>query len=71
MDKITDEEIIQKYYKNTCMLYRKMKYNMVSKEEIDYLKNRYPDCDDIYEAIYRIKFHIDNTPICPICAKKV
>ena len=71
MDKITDEEIIQKYYKNTCMLYRKMKYNKVSKEEIDYLKNRYSDCDDIYEAIYRIKFHIDNTPICPICGKKV
>ena len=71
MDKITDEEIIQKYYRNTCMLYRKMKYNMVSKEEIDYLKNRYEDCDDIYEAIYRIKFHIDNTPICPICGKKV
>ena len=68
---ITDKEIIDKYYRNTCMLYRKMKYNMVSEEEINYLKNRYDDCDDIYEAIYRIKNNIDVVPKCPVCGKKI
>lgn len=45
---ITDETLISKYWKNTNMLYRKAKYGKVLPEEIEYLKTRFENVDNIY-----------------------
>ena len=39
----------------------------LSKDEIDYVINRYNDSDSRAESIYRIKNNIEIRPICPIC----
>lgn len=67
---VTDEILISKYWKNTNMLYRKVKYDKVLPEEIEYLKNRFENVDNIYEAFYLIKHGLDKPLTCKLCGKK-
>lgn len=38
-------------------------------EEYKYLISRYTDSRTLKESVYRIKYHIDEIPKCPICGK--
>lgn len=35
----------------------------------DYLINRFSDCSNYKEAIYRIKNNLETVPLCPVCGK--
>lgn len=37
----------------------------------NYLINRFDDCSNYKEAIYRIKNNIETVPICPVCGNKL
>lgn len=68
---ITDKILIDKYWKNTNMLYRKIKYNKVLPEEIEYLKTRFENVDNIYEAFYMIKHNMNSPLTCKLCGKRI
>lgn len=68
---ITDETLISKYWKNTNMLYRKVKYGKVLPEEIEYLKTRFENVTNIYEAFYLIKHDLDGPLTCKLCGKRI
>ena len=68
---VTDEILISKYWKNTNMLYRKVKYGKVLPEEIEYLKTRFENVDNIYEAFYLIKHGLDGPLTCKLCGKRI
>ena len=55
-------------YPNSHLIYR-------DKEILKYLRNRYDDIpNDLFkigEVIYRLKFNIENRPVCKICGKPV
>lgn len=53
------------------MLYRKVKYNKVLSEEIEYLKNRFENVDNIYEAFYLIKHNLSEPLTCKLCGKRI
>lgn len=37
----------------------------------NYLINRFIDCSNYKEAIYRIKNNLENAPLCPVCGNKL
>ena len=37
----------------------------------NYLINRFPNCSNYKEAIYRIKNNLENAPLCPVCGKEL
>jgi hypothetical protein len=37
----------------------------------NYLINRFPNCSNYKEAIYRIKNNLENAPFCPVCGKEL
>lgn len=37
----------------------------------NYLINRFPNCSNYKEAIYRIKNNLENAPHCPVCGKEL
>lgn len=37
----------------------------------NYLINRFPNCSNYKEAIYRIKNNLENAPLCPVCGNKL
>lgn len=42
-----------------------------TKEELEYLNNRYADSSSLKETIYRIKHNIEDRPVCKGCGGKV
>lgn len=62
--KLDDEYIIKYINKHKAIRY-------FNNDVFDYLKQRYDDSSSIDEIIYRLKNHIDEYPICPICGKKL
>lgn len=67
---INDEYILSKFWKGKHSTLKRFK-NKLDEAVIKYLLNRWNDCDDIYESIYRIKYQIIEIPICPICKNKI
>lgn len=37
----------------------------------NYLINRFPNCSNYKESIYRIKNNLENAPLCPVCGKEL
>lgn len=48
-------KLIKRSYNNICL----------------YLTQRYDEFNSIRETLYRIKYNIDNVPICPVCGTKL
>lgn len=63
---MTDKDIICKYSR-----YKSIRKSIITDEENTYLLNRYNDCNDSKEAIYRILNNIEILPKCPYCNKYV
>ena len=69
---MTDNDIIIKFWNKKNPSLRKYLCGHENIEEyIVYLKNRFFDCTDIHEALYRIKYNIKERPKCPICGKTI
>ena len=66
---ITDEIIKNDYLKNGKLNSKNKLQEKYLKEHnyYNYLLNRYADCDNQSEAIYRICYDIDNKPKCKMC----
>lgn len=66
---MTDEECLQFLNKFKAIPWSKLKnkYNDI----FVYLLNRFPDCDNIREAHYRLNHHIFQKPLCPVCNKEL
>lgn len=58
------------YNKSASNRYNLRKYKKYP-NIINYLKYRYNDSESDRETIYRIHYNIENTPLCPICGKKL
>ena len=69
---MTDKDIIEYffYYRNNERINHKKLENIPS-NILTYLIKRFNDSDSILETIVRIRKHIENKPICPICGKKL
>jgi hypothetical protein len=66
---IDDNYIISYFFKNEKYLYKKL-LNIEDNIYI-YLKNRYIDSLSLKETIFRIKYNIEQRPVCPICGNNV
>ena len=68
---INDEFVLNKFFsKKGSLCYKKIKN--LSEVEKQYLDNRFKDKSESYkEIIYRIKFRIDQRPVCVVCGKPV
>lgn len=66
---MTDEECLQFLNKFKAIPWSKLKskYNDI----FVYLLNRFPDCDNVREAHYRLNHHIFQRPLCPVCNKEL
>lgn len=64
LNMINDEYIIDNVSYINCK-----KHNLIVNGVYDYIKNRYDDSRTLIESLYRIKNHIDDIPVCPICGK--
>lgn len=58
------------YYRNNERLNHNKLLN-IPNDILIYLLNRYNDSDSIEETIVRIKYNIENKPICCICGSKL
>ena len=65
-----DEYILNKFWKGKHSTLKRFENNL-DKDIIEYLLNRWDDCNDIYESLFRIKYQIIEAPICPICKNKI
>lgn len=72
---ITDQNIIEYFYSKKNFKIKKFNYILLHKIDfpniVKYLETRYVDSDSFLESIYRIKNHIDQKPICPICGNQI
>lgn len=69
---MTDEDILLKLKTSGYSNFRNSVYNKIfSKEEIEYIQNRFESFKSFTETIYRIKHNIENQPICPVCGKEI
>ena len=68
---INDEFVLDKFFsKKGSLCYKKIKN--LSEVEKQYLDNRFKDKSESYkEIIYRIKFRIEQRPVCEVCGKPV
>ena len=65
---IDDTYIIEKFWPNKISIYKRLlKSNSITKEELEYLNNRFDDSDSIEETLYRIKNNIEIRPTCKQC----
>lgn len=71
-DKIIDTIffIDGKYNKSAAVRYNTRKKKRYSNIK-EYIRNRYDDSKSDRETIYRIHYHIEKTPLCPICGNKL
>jgi len=69
---MTDQEIIDFLWPNKFPL---LKRYLNTKKDItiyiQYLNNRYKDSNSIFESLYRIKYNIENKPLCKKCGKPI
>ena len=63
---ITDEDIKIKYV-DTLERIQGQKLKYMTKEESEYLQNRYSDSDSIKETIFRIFYNVEIKPKCKYC----
>jgi len=62
-----DDQTIKEYYQNKNI----HNWNNIPKEHKEYLKNRFKDSESFKESVWRILYHIEERPVCPICGNKV
>ena len=65
---ITDEDIKVKYV-DTLERIQGQKLKYMTKEESEYLQNRYSDSDSIKETIFRIFYNVEIKPKCKYCTR--
>ena len=65
---ITDE-YIKNEFRNSRGMTNHYRLKRATKEELDYLNNRYNDSESINETLIRIYYNYDIDPKCPICGK--
>ena len=69
---ITDEYIINCFYKNKRYTFEQNKDKYFTNKVKEYLENRFKYSESIFETIYCIKYNIDrDNKICPICHKGI
>ena len=69
---ITDEYIINCFYKNNIYTFKRNKDKYFTNKVKEYLENRFKYSESIFETIYCIKHNIDrDNKICPICHKGI
>jgi len=51
--------------------WKRIPWKRIDKDIKNYLENRYSDSLSIQESYLRIKYNIENRPICPVCGKPV
>jgi len=70
---MTDDLIVEIFFKNDKVIPSRTRESYLIKNEelYSYLKTRYKDSESIPETIWRIKLHIEERPVCPICGKEV
>ena len=69
---ITDEYIINCFYKNKRYTFEQNKDKYFTNKVKEYLENRFKYSESIFETIYCIKHNIDrDNKICPICHKGI
>lgn len=66
---MTDEECLQFLNKFKAIPWSKLKikYNDI----FIYLFNRFPNCNNVREAHYRLNHHIFQRPLCPVCNQEL
>lgn len=72
--RLNDNYLLDKiifFDKNNNAKINKRAYKKLSKEELEYIKNRYIDSNSDNETIKRMLFGIEEKPKCPICGKPV
>lgn len=62
-----DDQIIKEYYQNNNI----HNWNNIPEEHKEYLKNRFKDSESFKESVWRILYHIEERPVCPVCGNKV
>ena len=50
---------------------RRLRLSFLSKDEHEYLIKRFTVFDTLSEAVYRIKYKIEELPKCPVCGKEI
>lgn len=69
---ITDDYIINCFYKNNICTFKRNKDKYFTNKVKEYLENRFKYSESIFETIYCIKHNIDrDNKICPICHKGI
>ena len=70
LDDINDDFIKEHLFDTLGRLNGEYKYLLCEQKIIEYLINRFNDCDNIEEAARRIYKNIETAPICPVCGNK-
>lgn len=69
---MTDNEIISKLNLSSYIKFKNSTYKKIfNEEELNYIQNRFESFKSYKESIYRIKHHIEQQPVCPICGKEL
>ena len=68
---MTDEDIIDKYWKSTNVFKRYFNRGKVTQDELDYLDSRFDDSESIEETLWRIKHKVYIRPVCEKCGSKL
>lgn len=67
---INDQYIIDLIWPGKMCKFGFVKH-LLTKDIIEYIDNRYNDSESIKETLYRIKYNIEERPVCPKCGKPV
>ncbi len=64
-----NDEYIKNEFRNSKGMTNHYRLKRATKEELDYLNNRYDDSESINETLIRIYYNYNIHPKCPICGK--
>ena len=64
-----NDEYIKNEFRNSRGMTNHYRLKRATKEELDYLNNRYDDSESINETLIRIYYNYNIHPKCPICGK--
>lgn len=68
---IIDDEYIKREFRNSRGMTNYYRLKRATKEELEYLINRYKDSNSINETLIRIYNNYEIHPLCPICGNPV